>query len=170
MRSQGFPKRGPGEKERQRKGREKAKTNTHVAPAGQLDQPKLLHDFVCPELLPPAAHQGLRRDLVLDQALRPQADETVLAERGVRVRVPHSLQGRQSSSDGTDAGPAPRERNPVPGTSTLPSKYAGSISPGLVSRAPATAAESVGVRALTIGKPHGLGCGQPRETPLRQAY
>lgn len=107
-----------------------------MAFAGRLDQPKLLRDLVCPELLPPAAHQGLRGDRVLDQAFGPQADETVLAERGVRVGVPYPLQGRQATLGGSDPGVTQRERNRVPGTSPLPCNHAGSISPGFVSPEP----------------------------------
>lgn len=59
-----------------------------MAFAGRLGEPKLLGDLVGPELLPLAVHQGLGSDLVLHQALRPQADGTVLA-----VTVSHSLQG-----------------------------------------------------------------------------
>lgn len=70
-------------------------TNTHVAFAGWLDQPKLLHDLACPELLPLAVHQGLGSDLVLHQAFCSQANGAMLADQGgeFHVGVPHSLQG-----------------------------------------------------------------------------
>lgn len=51
-----------------------------MAFAAWLDKPKLLHDLVGPELLPPAVHQRLGLDLILHQALRPQADGTVLTD------------------------------------------------------------------------------------------
>ena len=54
--------------------------HTHMAFAAWLDKPKLLHDLVCSKLLPPAVHQRLGSDLILHQALRPQANGAVLTD------------------------------------------------------------------------------------------
>lgn len=68
--------------------------NTCMTFAGWLGQPKLLHDLVCPELLPLAVNQGLGSDLILHQACRSQADRLVLVdhEGGFQVCVLYSLQ------------------------------------------------------------------------------
>lgn len=58
-----------------------------MAFAAWLDEPKLLRDLVCPELLPSATHHRLGSDLVLHQALGPQADGAVLADGGGALQV-----------------------------------------------------------------------------------
>lgn len=69
-----------------------------MAFAAWLDEPKLLRDLVCPELLPLPVHQRLGSDLILHQALSSQADGAVLAEGGgaLQVRVSYSLQREPS--------------------------------------------------------------------------
>lgn len=69
-----------------------------MAFAAWLDEPKLLRDLVCPELLPLAVHQRLGSDLILHQALSSQADGAVLADGGgaLQVCVSYSLQRERS--------------------------------------------------------------------------
>lgn len=75
-----------------------------MAFAGWLDQPELLRDLVCPELLPLAVHQGLGSDLVRHQAFCSQADGSVLIDRGgtFQVSVPYSLQEGGPALGGTE--------------------------------------------------------------------
>lgn len=58
-----------------------------MAFAAGFDEPKLLCDLVCPELLPLAIHQRLGSDLILHQALSSQADGTVFTDGGGAIQV-----------------------------------------------------------------------------------
>lgn len=91
-----MPKKGGEEPKGNRgeRGEPEAQGDAHVTFAAWLDKPKFLHDLVCPKLLPPAVHQRLGSDLVLHQALRPQADGAVLTDWGgaLQVCMSYSLQ------------------------------------------------------------------------------